>query len=390
MEVAAQNSQGDTFSTLDGVEFEWRLLTDEESKLSDGSTIDVHQVLRFVKWDDTAYETPRAIGPLEREGKQGYKVLVEGIQTGSAKVSVRPRHPSLADVKPDIIRLIVVSNLQFLFCSVLDRMSTFFIKYLLQVANLQLKPTDVYVVPHAIVKYSVDQIRQGKAEPVSLPSQRMRLQLKDESICTLNNVTSSVYCKVPGANTVTLRDTNIRVKPDSYTPPTSNIYIVRPAYLAIMITPGRMPVLELHREYVLEVQIFDSDSNMIYATDNLLVDLQIEEKQHLKIIKKISSTTFQLAPLKVGKVHASALFSGVVDEKGTKHMLSTPLQRDVVIDIFEPMSIDPEVVIFPFDPARRSEYAATFKVSCNLQMELILNGFATDNKCFFLVSGQRR
>lgn len=51
-----------------------------------------HFTGRFLAFTESPYECPPAIAPLESQGRQGNKVLVEGRQTGSAKLSVRLAH----------------------------------------------------------------------------------------------------------------------------------------------------------------------------------------------------------------------------------------------------------------------------------------------------------
>nr|CAD7593943.1 unnamed protein product [Timema genevievae] len=73
------------FTTLDGVEFQWSLINinshQAESKLPSVS------VLRFISFRDSPYETPESVDEFERLGKRGNLVLLEGLKTGSAKVS---------------------------------------------------------------------------------------------------------------------------------------------------------------------------------------------------------------------------------------------------------------------------------------------------------------
>lgn len=69
------------FSSMEGIEFEWTL----EAGPSGAST-----VLRFIRFRDSPYETPGHVGELEEEDRRGYVVLLEGVKTGTAKVSVLP------------------------------------------------------------------------------------------------------------------------------------------------------------------------------------------------------------------------------------------------------------------------------------------------------------
>ena len=77
---------GNTFSTLRGHRFDWLLLRDEEAT---HQTSEPEAILHFVRFDDSSYETDPIIGALENKGYYGDTVLVEGVSTGTAKVSVR-------------------------------------------------------------------------------------------------------------------------------------------------------------------------------------------------------------------------------------------------------------------------------------------------------------
>ena len=77
---------GNTFSTLRGHRFDWMLLRDEEAT---HQTTEPEAILHFVRFDDSSYATDPIIGSLEAGGYHGDTVLVEGVSTGTAKVSVR-------------------------------------------------------------------------------------------------------------------------------------------------------------------------------------------------------------------------------------------------------------------------------------------------------------
>lgn len=67
------------FSSLEGVIFEWNIIGLGKNK-------DV-TVLRFITFKDSAYEANWNIKELEDRNHRGNIVLLEGIKTGSAKVS---------------------------------------------------------------------------------------------------------------------------------------------------------------------------------------------------------------------------------------------------------------------------------------------------------------
>lgn len=63
--VTAYDEFGNTFSTLEGVPFEWHIHSDTYSGSTDG-----YDVLRFLTWTESEYATPNAIADLERQGFQ--------------------------------------------------------------------------------------------------------------------------------------------------------------------------------------------------------------------------------------------------------------------------------------------------------------------------------
>ena len=114
------------FSSLEGISFDWSLISDTD--VDQESIVDAHNIIRYVvrvvlvlwdvyllqdsisfcdrrirrhytfrcrilKYSESHYETPHHIETLEREGKQGYTILVEGIRTGSAKVTAKLSDP---------------------------------------------------------------------------------------------------------------------------------------------------------------------------------------------------------------------------------------------------------------------------------------------------------
>ena len=46
-------------------------------------------VLRWVKFSDSSYDVIPSIARLEAQGQQGHVVLIEGLRTGSARVSLQ-------------------------------------------------------------------------------------------------------------------------------------------------------------------------------------------------------------------------------------------------------------------------------------------------------------
>lgn len=93
---------GNEFSSLELVEFEWNIVPLRPNK---------ETVIRYITFRDSPYEVPLGIQPLEDENKKGYSILLEGVKSGSAKVSVRLPYPEYKHVEPFEVQLMIVANL---------------------------------------------------------------------------------------------------------------------------------------------------------------------------------------------------------------------------------------------------------------------------------------
>lgn len=105
------NLLGNAFTTLEGIEFNWKISsqTPNEEKESDSW----QQVLRFLPFSESKYhEVPSTVEKFDRLGSRGYMVLLEAINTGSAKVSVQLPHAEYQHiVSPIDVNIMVLANI---------------------------------------------------------------------------------------------------------------------------------------------------------------------------------------------------------------------------------------------------------------------------------------
>lgn len=82
-ELRAEDSQGNEFTTLEGIEFSWVI-----SSLGGRSgSKNFASALRFLTFGESPYHAvPPALEKFEAQRMKGYMVLLEGINTGTAKV----------------------------------------------------------------------------------------------------------------------------------------------------------------------------------------------------------------------------------------------------------------------------------------------------------------
>ncbi|KAI4532567.1 hypothetical protein MG293_017832 [Ovis ammon polii] len=134
LKIQALDSEGNTFSTLAGLVFDWTIVKDTEA---DGYS-DTHNALRILTFLESTYIPPSYISEMEKAAKQGDTILVSGLKTGSSKLKARIQEAVYKNVHPAEVRLLVLENI------------------LLNPAH------DVYLLVGTSIRYSVQKIRQGK------------------------------------------------------------------------------------------------------------------------------------------------------------------------------------------------------------------------------------
>lgn len=100
---------GNAFTTLEGVEFNWKISSQHPVE---GKERDWQKVLRFLRFSESKYhDVPSTVEKFDRIGLRGYMVLLEGINTGSAKVRVELPYPEYQLVGPLEVNIVVLANI---------------------------------------------------------------------------------------------------------------------------------------------------------------------------------------------------------------------------------------------------------------------------------------
>uniref|UniRef100_A0A8C6YGW5 Nucleoporin 210 n=1 Tax=Naja naja TaxID=35670 RepID=A0A8C6YGW5_NAJNA len=139
LKIQAKDSEGNTFSTLAGLPFEWTIVkTSETNEFSD-----FHNALQILKFSESTYIPPSYILEMEKVAKQGDIVLVSGMKTGSSKLKARIEETMYKHVPGAEVRLFILEN-------------------------IILNPAyDVYLLVGMSVQYKVMKIRRGKMTGMS-------------------------------------------------------------------------------------------------------------------------------------------------------------------------------------------------------------------------------
>ncbi|GIY11089.1 hypothetical protein CDAR_380621 [Caerostris darwini] len=328
-EVVAKNDQGDTFTSLAGVAFQWSLE-------SDSLASDAYGVLRFLKFADSVYKTPATVEYWEKQNLHGSMILMEGSKTGSAKVTVKPLDPAYKHVASYDVSLVVV-------------------------ANLNLKPAHIYVLPGTKVKYHLELIKQGKAFPISLPSDQYYLEVADKTVATLEDAVAVVTALKYGTSNIVVKDRYISGE-IAYLP-SAVIHVTPPSYITLSVSPGDKWSLEEKREYSVLASLYDRNSHPIYVTEDVRIAVHFPQK--FMFVKKSSSngTYHEIKTLVPGSCIITAQLLGIANKDGSIKKIEPTVSASQDVIIYESIKVHPSQTLLPWDPVSKPVYSIFLKAT---------------------------
>lgn len=320
-ELWAQDSQNNAFTTLEGIEFNWKIGLQHKTA-SDSSW---NQVLRFLDFSASKYhEVPKDIEKFELLGLKGYKVLLEGINTGYSKVTVRLPYPEYQHVPAVEVDIMVL-------------------------ANLIIDPVDVHIMVGDTVNFRILQLKQGKLQEISTSNQYY-LEIEDTKYAELRGNTATGL--ELGRTSVVLRDKNVphNEKGDEMTnkppAPRATLTVAAPAKIALDLLP-------YHNWITVEGEIHDIAIDL-YTKDNQKIRLGSK----YKIESSFDSSLFieHKRTLNGSRIHGEAAFEGTNPVNAAFKKLSASAEMLV----FSKISLEPRLVVLPFDPTKPTRQKVQF------------------------------
>ncbi|KAF1390292.1 hypothetical protein PFLUV_G00056550 [Perca fluviatilis] len=304
LKIHALDSEGNTFSTLAGLVFDWTLVKDVDVN----GFSDSYNSLRVLKFSESTYTPPGYISEMERVGKQGDIILVSGLKTGHAKLKAKIQESLYKDVGAAEVRLLILEN-------------------------ILLSPAyDVYLLAGTSIQYKVLKIRQGSITATQLGH--------------INVVLDHKSLRMQGVSRL----------------PNSTLYVVEPGYLGFKIHPGDSWVLETGRVYDILIEVFDKSSNKIYLSDNVRIGTGFPLEYFELLESSLNGSYHRVKALKEGLTLIDATLRAVVDETGRVHTLANPVHNEQDVEIYNPIVLSPSILTFPWQP-KVGAYQYTIKAT---------------------------
>ncbi|XP_076668038.1 nucleoporin 210 [Andrena cerasifolii] len=333
-EVRAYDEQGNEFTTLAGLEFLWSI------DIAGKHVANVKQpsdVLKFMTYEESQYETPPTVAALDATGKTGHIVLLEGRKTGTAKVSVRLPYAEYKHVPAIEVELIVI-------------------------ANLIIIPSDITIMAHDSFKYKIMQARQGRLEEISLPSSQYYLEAENPNILEIDNDHDYAYARSLGRTKVFLHDKNVR---DEYPVilPSAMVSVNDVAYITLAVLPNRNWGLILGHTHEIVVELYDNKDHRFHIGEGVEVSMKIEEHYFEPKLVTQNGTYVVGVPITCGTMTIEAVLYGIIDKHGKKIPLTSRPSTRAELLIHTPVAIQPKVLAVPWDFKAKSRYDIVLKAS---------------------------
>ncbi|XP_050442398.1 nuclear pore membrane glycoprotein 210-like [Adelges cooleyi] len=307
-EVSAFDDQGNRFTTLDGVEFQWSI-----NVLRDPT----NTVLQFISFKNSPYSTPPDLYELDEKNKQGHMVLVEGVKTGSAIVSVKL---ASADKPISQVELSVI-------------------------ANLRLNPAHVNILPGDLLQIDIYQIQNEKMVQIKLPSKQFSVEfdtMTDSLDVLIAENDSGLFRGLkPGQVRLNLNDNHIEAKNDTLPKAISSfVNVCKAKYLSIVIKPHNRQTLIIDNVYELEVYLFNSNNQSIQIGPNVDIAVNLPD-EYFKVLQTTRNGSFVVVqPIKLGIPKVKASLIEPYEDAATNVIISVP--------IYSRVKVKPADVVFPW------------------------------------------
>ncbi|XP_077577964.1 nuclear pore membrane glycoprotein 210 isoform X2 [Stigmatopora nigra] len=360
LEINALDSEGNTFSTLAGLVFDWSLVKDVDVN----GFPDSYNSLRFLKFSESTYTPPEYISEMERVGKQGNIILVSGLKTGHATIKAKIQESLYHGVDAAEVKLLILEN-------------------------ILLSPAyDIYLLAGTSIRYQVLKIRQGSITELAMPCDHYELHLQngevdpngdpDVAVARLDQKTSTVTAIQLGHINVVLDHKSLRMQ-GVFRLPNSTLFVVEAGYLGFKIHPGDSWVLETGREYDILIEIFDKSGHKLFLSDNIRIDTIFPLEYFDVLNSSLNGTHHRVRAIKAGLSGIHATLPAVADDKGRVHPLTIPVHNEQDAEIYNPIVLTPSILTFPWQP-KVGAYQYTIKArggSGNFSWSSSTSGVAT-------------
>uniref|UniRef100_A0A4W3IEM5 Nucleoporin 210 n=1 Tax=Callorhinchus milii TaxID=7868 RepID=A0A4W3IEM5_CALMI len=324
LRVRALDAEGNTFSTLAGLGFEWNLVKDSMNREVNNNML----CYRLLKFSESTYTPPAYISEMEKHGKQGDTILVSGMKTGNSKLRGRIQEPIYKNVPAAEVQLLILEN-------------------------IMLNPAhDIYLMVGTSIRYQVQKIKQGKITGVAMPSDQYELELQNSVVSPGGDVNQPVGKLNTGTSTVTALQqgqTNLVLThkmENKFQRRLAGLKTVHvPSSIGFTIHPGDRWVLETGKVYSVTIEVYDKESNKLYLSDDIRISTEIPREYFEILESSLNGSYHRVRALKKGQTVIDATLANVVSQVSRSFDVYGSNQQEV--ELYNPIELTPRILSFP-------------------------------------------
>ncbi|XP_069795905.1 nuclear pore membrane glycoprotein 210 isoform X2 [Narcine bancroftii] len=190
-----------------------------------------------------------------------------------------------------------------------------------------------------------------------MPSDQYELELENSvaspggdanrPVGKLEQATSTVTALQQGQMNLVLMHKNIRMQ-GVYRLPNCTIYVVEPRYLGFTVHPGDRWILETGKDYGVTIELYDKESNKLYLSDEIRINTEIP-KEYFEILEtSLNGSYHHVRVLKKGQTVIDASLINLASKNGIVHSLPVPVQNQQEVEIYNPITLTPNILTFPW------------------------------------------
>lgn len=111
----------------------------------------------------------------------------------------------------------------------------------------------------------------------------------------------------------------------------STIHVVRAAYINLVVLPSRNWILQRSRHYVINAELYDSESHQIYPSANLVVQVVFAKAFFEILASSANGTTTDVRAVRTGRTEITAKLIGIKDRWGSQTTFPTPISKVFIL-----------------------------------------------------------
>lgn len=318
----AHDSQGNDFTTLEGVEFNWSIGT-QSRNTKDASGKAEYQVLRFLTFSESKYhQVPKEVEKFDTMGLKGHMTLIEGINSGTAKVNVKLPYPEYQHVQEVTVDITVL-------------------------ANLIIYPNDVHVMVDDTTNFKVLQLKQGKLHEVTLgPQYYLEIERKEFAKIDKGLATGLKL----GTTLVLLRDKNV-IENSENPPlmPKAKLTVSEASKITINLLPFYNWVTVEGQTHEIAIDLFTKNNDRITLGDRYKIESKFDTSLFRESSRNINGS----------RIDGNAVMQGSSLVSGNFKQLTANAE----MVIYGKIDLVPREVFLPYDVNKPVDHKIRFFAS---------------------------